>query len=119
MDNVIKPINTGEYEIIASGLFHALEDRDSVIQVNDLRVVINFRTQDPKDAQVEFEPSEKTINITFVNFHDSLGRGNTEPIRLADFDLGSVYLIYRVFSLSDKKIRTVEYSFLFKRNGQG
>lgn len=108
-------IQTGEYEIISSGLFHALSDKETTLSVTDLKLVFVF--EDNGNVKPELKVSvinNKQVKFTYVNFTNPLGSGNTELMKIGKFNEKEMFFSYRISSLDDKRIRTFEYT-LYKK----
>lgn len=105
-------IKTGPYEIVSSGVVHVLESEGAQISIDDLRVSLLFRTEAGEGPKVAANrTSEQTAELILTNLEGALGFGNVEPIKLGTLGNKDLFFIYRVSSLNDSSIRTLEYTF--------
>lgn len=107
---------TGNYEIIASGQFILLSEGESSISITKggekLKFTFLFKEDDSKEPKLQNDLiSDKELSFSFFNFNNSLGLGNTVPLEVGSLDGKKLLFSYRVFSLTDKNLRTLEYTF--------
>lgn len=112
-------IKTGEYDIIASGQFIGLSDKENSIEItqgtNTVKIIFLFKNDESGTAQLSSRSiSNIELEITFLNFDNSLGIGNTSLLKLGTFGGRELFLSYRVFSLTEKSLRTIDYTFYAK-----
>ncbi len=113
-------IKTGDYQIIASGQVILLADQLStlIIELEKVKMIfeIEFKDEEGSSAGLKFEGIEKKQKFTFINFNSSLGQGNTELVKIGTFDNGvkEVFFSFRIYTLNDKKLKTLIYTFYFK-----
>jgi len=104
-------ITTGRFEVISSGLVHLFADEESCINLRGLIIKICFK-DDGGQPSIKGEGEDNSIlKLTLFNFFNSLGQGNTDAAEIGQLDGHKLFLIFRVFSLKEKKIRTFEYTF--------
>lgn len=112
-------IKTGEYQVLESGVFHAISGAETVIEIDDLKLVISFEDVQEGNSKIESSvPDVKTLRLRFINFSKGLDVGNTEPLEIGTFDEPGLvlYMSYRIRSLPNTAIRTFEYTFFSKKN---
>ena len=108
-------ISTGDYKVLASGVFHAVANEETKITVADLVLRIRFEDAEEGKPEVKAQSDGKSALLTFVNFYGPLGAGNTVPLKIGSLNQKELYFSYRISSLDDKTLRTFEYT-LYERN---
>ena len=108
-------LKTGEYEIINSGVFHAIEDEKTVMSLGGTDITILFeKTEDGKQT-IEFKTVDtKKAEIKLINVQGSLGYGTTKPFPIGEVDGKKLYLTFVTRALNDTYLRTFEFT-LYKK----
>lgn len=107
-------IKAGGFKIVDSGLVHLLSEEENEIKLDDVILKILF-IEDKGKARVKIEKSgTKTLIITFYNFTSPLGHGSTSLIEIGRRKSKKLFFAFKVFSLNDISIRTLEYTFYVK-----
>lgn len=74
-----------------------------------LFVFSNDETGEPRvNANVV---SEKKLELTFFNFNNSLGQGNTEPMQIGELNNKQLYLNFRIYALDKTAAKTLHFTF--------
>ena len=118
MDTPVQ-IKTGQFQILASGQAIVLANEESSIlfgkDPGSLTLSFTFR-EDGKEPRMESNQRKaQELFLTFWNFNNSLGLGNVEPLEIGTMTGEKLFFSYRIFSLTDKTMRTIEYTFYFKK----
>lgn len=120
MDEIIK-IKTGDYEVLASGQFIAISNAISSIELkkdsDQVTFEFEFQEDETKKPVIKSEDiNPTTLKIKFLNFDSTLGIGNTKPLEVGTFGGKKLFFSYRIFNLSDRTLRTLEYTFYLHQN---
>lgn len=108
-------IKTGEYEILHTGIFHAIEDEETILSIRGIKIIISFEKKEGAERAAEFESTDGTsARLKLVNAHGPLGFGNTRPFKIGEADGKNIYLTFRTRSLDDAYLRTFEYTLYAK-----
>ena len=120
MQNLITSIKTGEYELADSGIVQVLENEQTVLSFKnkDLSLIFSFDKTESGEPGIRFDGSQEKkvhfiiLNVTLPTY------GTTEFFKFGEVVEGEVtkglFISFRVHSLNDKKIRSLEYS-IFKK----
>ena len=96
---------------------HSIFDRlsgKSGIYLFSHSIKIIFKDDGGQPSTKGEDENEKTMKITFFNFHNALGQGNTEAAEIGHINGKKLFLTFRIFALNEKKLRTFEYTFYLK-----
>jgi hypothetical protein len=107
-------IKSGNYDIHSAGTVISYENEPVTFYLAvDLIVKLLFKDDDTKkEHAMEFNLIENhTLEILLINFNNSLGTGNTNPLRVGTLNNRYVYLNFRVHLLDIKTNRTVHYTW--------
>jgi hypothetical protein len=112
-------INVGEYDVISSGQFIGISSAKNSIEITQgtNKIVFHLLFKNDESSQPKLESrtlSDTELEITFVNFDNSIGLGNTSLIKLGTFGGRELFFSYRIFVLNDKTLRTIDYTFYAK-----
>ncbi len=116
MNDLITSVKTGEYELISSRIVQILNKEKTVLVFGKISIVFLF-DEDDKNTETVIkvgtnEPN--TIMFTLVNINMP-SYGTTDFVQFGKLDDGKdLYISFRVHSLNDKKVRSLEYS-LYKK----
>lgn len=113
-------VKVGDYEVYDSGIIITHENKDITFEIKTLKVRIRFE----KNEQTKEHDIKKTLvdydtclQLTLVNFDNSLGTGLTVPIEIGFMNGSKLYLQFIVYSLSDKGTKMFSYTWLTKKVG--
>ena len=81
----------------------------------EFSLVLKFERTDGKKQHIKHNVVDNTIELTCVNFDNSLGTGTTKPIQLATFNGKKIYINFWVYALGEKSLKKVVYSFYSER----
>lgn len=99
-------IKSGNADIIASGIVMSFEGNPIEIEFgkpgNRLKLINVFQDEKGKaDLRVEAMKIDNSIlKITFFNFNNPLGSGNTKPLSFGTYEGRRIYINYRIFDLN-------------------
>jgi hypothetical protein len=115
-------IKVGEYEILESGTIIGNDNEpiDFIIDSTTNYIIRFTFKNDAENKQWTATASRFGANgleITFVNFNNSLGIGNLAPIPVGQMNRRQLFLNYRIYAL-DKAGKLVHYSFLLGKGVQ-
>lgn len=114
-------IEIGEYEVYSSGtLITNLNEELVKFHIEDL--YFEFLLKDDTSNKEQYLKAsaindKKGVRLEFINFNNSLGSGNTTPIRLAQIKNKSLHLNFRIYAMiGDKGVsgKTIHYTWLTK-----
>jgi hypothetical protein len=108
-------ITTGNenYEILDSGTVITFREESLSFQlVDNLKVRLTFTNNEANnekkmDAKIV---EDKILDLTFINFNESLGVGNGAPLPIAKINNKQVYLNFVIYALNNTQ-KTVHYTF--------
>ena len=78
-------------------------------------LVINFESNGDKQRSLKQSVDGNTIQLTCINFDNSLGTGTTKPIELATYNGKKIYINFFVYALGEKSLRKIVYTFYMER----
>jgi len=115
-------IQTGSYEVLYSGTVIGLLNEPITFEFPSdkasLKIVINFTHDDTQN-----EPHLKlnllgatALEILFINFANSLGSGNTNPLEIGYLENRKLFFNYRVYAIKDIS-NTLHYTFYLGEEG--
>lgn len=116
MNDLITSIKTGEYELISSRIVQVLDKEKTVLVFDKISIVFLFDKDDKNaDTIIKVDISEpNTITFRLVNINMS-SYGTTDFVQFGKLaDSKNLYISFRVHSLNDKKVRSLEYSIYKK-----
>ncbi len=117
MIGVIKKIKNGDYELLDSGIIQVLENEPIVMTLNDYSIVFSFEknNNDNGKAIIKIDTSQsKTIKFILININETT-YGTTDFVKFGELaDKSTAYISFRINSLNDKKVRSLEYSIYKK-----
>jgi len=99
-------IKSGNADIIASGIVMSFEGNPIEIEFgkpgNRLKLINVFQDEKGKaDLRVEaMKIGNSILKITFFNFNNPLGSGNTKPLSFGTYEGRRIYINYRIFDLN-------------------
>ena len=109
---------TTNYNILDSGTVISFNNESIYFDLApDLKIFFSFLDEkENKEQRMDFNPiSNNELEIKLINFNNSLGTGNTEPLQIANLNNKKVYLNYRVYSLDSKSNRTLHYTWYLEK----
>jgi hypothetical protein len=109
-------IKVGNYDVFKDGTIVGNENEPiDFIIIKELGFTIRIvfsSDSNIKDAQIKATEFDKVgALLTFVNFNNSIGIGNIEPLLIGHFNNRELFLNYRVYSL-EKGGKTFHYTWL-------
>lgn len=110
-------IKTGDFEVIESGCVQILSSADTVITFEDINIVFSFETSVKEDTGIVLRLNENNANeIRFILRNiNRPSYGTIDFIKFGSLGDGKdIYISFRVNSLDDKKVWTLEYT-IFKK----
>ncbi len=114
-------IEIGEYEVYSSGTLITNLNEDLVkFYIEDLYFEFSLKDDETtKEQNIKASAIEdkKGVRLEFINFNNSLGTGNTTPIKLASIKNKLLYLNFRIYAMiGDKGVsgKTIHYTWLTK-----
>jgi hypothetical protein len=105
---------TGGAEVIASGTVITFTPADLTIQIEDLFFRFLFISEGTGNRIEGQAAGTKEITYRLYNFHNPLGTGLTEPVKVGKFRGKDLFFSISVYASSDKVIKTVHYTFFLK-----
>ena len=106
-------IKIGNMDVLQSGTVIGVINQPIEIMIDDL--TIEFVFEDGKDLKQIAKPesiNNKHLRLTLINFNNSLGTGNMEPLAIGSYANKHLYLSYRIYSLGENVGKTLHYTFL-------
>ena len=119
--NMNVTISTNNYDIISNGSILISSDQTIKFEITNLIFIFTFiddfsNLTTRVDADVD--ASKKIMNLKFINFNNSLGTYNIEPINLGHIGEKQLFLNYRICrakNLQDSKQILVHYTWFLSR----
>ena len=106
-------IKIGNMNVLQSGTVIGVINQPIEIMIDDLK--IEFIFEDSNDLEQIARPesiSNKHLRLTLINFNNSLGTGNMEPLAIGSYANNHLLLSYRIYSLGENVGKTLHYTFL-------
>jgi hypothetical protein len=109
-------ISSGGAEIISSGLIIQFNKKpiEINVQLPDFSFTCVIKFENKLENKVQSLHAEaippSTLSITFFNFNNPLGSGSSEPLNIGSYKNKSLYLSYRIYSLSENSDKTLHYT---------
>ena len=104
------------YEIFDSGTlisFSQSSDIKIAIVCDEsfaFNVLFKFESVPGQEYSLKKEVIGSTIQLTCINFNNSLGTGTTQSIELATFSGKKIYINFWISALSDNALKKLEYN---------
>jgi len=117
MSNLITTIKTGDYELIDSGVVQILSEELTTFIFDTILIKFEFsKDEQNPESSIKVDVSEtNTIKFTLININ-MLTYGTTDFVKFATLSDGNdAYISFKVNSLTDKTVRSLEYS-IYKKN---
>jgi hypothetical protein len=115
MFGITNSIKTGEYELLDSRTVQILNDEKTIISLGAVSIEFSFENKEGSSAEITGDFSEnnvakfRLVNITRPAY------GTTDFIKFGQAGNGKdAFISFRVNSLDDKKVRSLEYSIYAK-----
>ncbi len=112
-------IKVGEFDVLESGTVvgNANEPIDFKIEgspVLTFRLIFvnDIESKEQSAKAMALQSEQGTIQITFTNYNNSLGVGNTSPIPTGHYQGRKLFLNYRIYSLANDGGKHVHYTWL-------
>ena len=116
MSSLITSIKVGEYELIDSGIVQILEKERTTLAFDKISIVFLFEKNEANtETLINVDTAEQnTIVFKLVNINMP-SYGTTDLVQFGESsDRKNLYISFRVHSLNDKKVRSLEYSIYKK-----
>ena len=115
MIGIIKTIKNGEYELLDSGVIQVLESESTTILFDTSSIIFSFERNETSEPLIKVDSSQ-TNSIKFVLVNMGLpSYGTTDFIKFGKLaDEKDIYISFKINSLNDKKVRSLEYSIYKK-----
>lgn len=117
MNSKITSIQTGPYELVDSGVVQILSKEITTLIFEAISIKFEFETDEKNsDSVIRVDTTgTNTIKFILVNINNPT-YGTTDFVQFGkQTDGADVYISFRVNSLNDKNVRSLEYS-IFKKN---
>ena len=106
------------YEIFDSGTlisFSSSSDIKIAVKCSEsfaFDILFKFEAIEGEEYSLKKEviDSTSTIQLTCINFNNTLGTGTTQPIELATFNGKKIYINFWISALSDNALKKLEYN---------
>lgn len=115
-------VEVGEYEVLGHGTIVSVPNMPIRFQMDDLTFEFHFLDDDKNPEMklnAEVSDDRKTMVFMFLNFNNPLGTGNVHPIKLASLNGKELYLLYRIYALTEvgkePAGRTIHYTWFSKK----
>lgn len=116
MSTQIKSIRTGDFELLESGIAQVLSKELTIIIFDTVNITFEFEANEKSsESEILVNTSEdnfvrfRLININMPTY------GTTSFVKFASLaDNTDVYLSFKIHSLNDKTVRSLEYSIYKK-----
>ncbi len=110
-------IKVGELDVYEKGsLINPNGDNIEINIGSKFQFLAEFKfTTDKENKETRLAPYELDkvgIGLNFINFINSLGTGNVNPIRVGWLEGRSLFLNYRVFGINNEQGVIFEYTWL-------
>lgn len=78
------------------------------------KITFDFKNnlENPNEQKIVSDiTDDDSLRVTFINFNNALGTGNTKPTKLGVIDDLNLYLNYRIYALDSNSDKTIHYTF--------
>ena len=108
-------IETGKFEVFDTGTVISANNEPVDFSFSGLTFRLIFQS-DPgspimRVAAEQFGAGKNGLAITFVNYDNSLGVGNKEPLKVGQIGGRDLYLNYRIYSLQPEFDKLIHYTW--------
>ncbi|WP_447829980.1 DUF6864 domain-containing function [Aeromonas salmonicida] len=110
-------IKTSSYDIVANFDFITFDDGDSELEFNTeditFKTHIKFRNEGNNSEQsFNYKNDGPEFYFEFINFNESLGSGNIEPILLGELNNKNLFVRFWISKLGQKgNAKQVKFNF--------
>lgn len=112
-------IKVGDYEVFSNGTVIVPESEKLLFEFNGLKIQIAFETRPNEEPKVSSSAEQgQCLNITLINFDNSLGIGLTSPVKIGYVNGKDLYLLFIVHSVGEKGAKMCSYTWLTKKKGE-
>lgn len=111
---------TNKQKIVESGsviLYNYDSDWTVNVKANDdfeFSIVVKFKVNPDEEKQIGRKVADNKVELTCVNFDNTMGSGTVVPIEIATINNKKLSLHLWVYSLGKKEGRRLEYTFLLE-----
>jgi hypothetical protein len=109
-------ITTGQYEVIASGLVHIINE-EVKFELAGLVVRYIFRS-DSQGLRMDAESNNKELIIYLYNFSTSIAQGKVDPIEIGTIQGRRLFASFLVCTVEKGK-RELHYTFMLMEGENG
>ena len=121
-------VKSGRFDVIGNGVLFSY-DKESIFKIklnfneggdNPFIFTVQFEfIKDDKNGGIKLKTDEDNgvIILKCMGFDSTFGTGNVEPIELATYNGGKIYLRFQEYLLGDAT-RKLEYCFYQEKNGE-
>ncbi len=110
-------IKTGEYEVVETGAVQILSTADTIITFQDISLLFSFETDEKGEMGIQLRSDPDANNrLRFVLMNiTTQSYGTTDFTKFGTLTDGKdIYISFRVSSLNDKRIWSLEYTICKK-----
>jgi len=111
-------IELENYDILSSGTIIGVLNQTMIFNIEDLifelKFINNSETTEHKISSILPDDGKKMI-LTFENFNNSLGIGNTDPIEVGWIGEQKLFFNYRVYSLTENTGKLLHHTWLLEK----
>jgi hypothetical protein len=111
-------IELEDYDILSSGTIIGVLNQTMIFNIEDLifelKFINNSETTENKISSILPDDGKKMV-LTFENFNNSLGIGNTDPIEVGWIGEQKLFFNYRVYSLTENTGKLLHYTWLLEK----
>ena len=105
-------------EILSAGSVIGISNKPIIFKIEDLIFEFNFKENksfSEHKISTEIPKDGKKMKILFENFNNNLGIGNIDPVEIGFIGEKKLFLIYRVYSLTDNAGKLLHYTWLLEK----
>ena len=114
--NINTTIKSGNTIVLASGT--VISHNNEPIEISfpmtgePLTIVFIFDKDDTGKTLLKANaPTTKRLELTLLNFNNSLGQGNIQPLQIGEISHKQIFLNFRVYALDEKTSKTLQFTF--------
>lgn len=114
---VLFRIETNSKSIIDTGSVIQFDNEDIIFFIDDLRFRLRFISDGGRpNFTTNVAEDDSEMLITFYNYDNNFGIGNSSPMQLATLDNKGLFLMLRVSTLSnEKRFRVLNYTWYLEK----
>lgn len=110
-------LKVGGHEVIASGVVIGNPQEPVEIELQNLRLRLDFETDSENmEQRVSVEKLTTTeLEMKYYNFNNPTGTGNKTPIYLGMLGENKLFFNYRIYALNAEAGKAVQYTFYVQK----